>query len=93
MQRVIVAFMASLILAGCGLGETAVVAAAGGTSEAEQAKQALRMKERAQRRLDAATGLDAQRREDSETGTQQQEPAARRHKADDCTFSACASAD
>ena len=47
MQRVIVALIACLTLAGCGLGETAVVAAAGGASEAEQAKEALKIKARA----------------------------------------------
>jgi hypothetical protein len=70
MQRIIVAFMACLLLAACGLGETAIVAAAGGTSEAEQAKQALKMKERAKERLEAAAALDAQHRQEAEAATQ-----------------------
>jgi len=54
MQRVILAFTVCLALAACGLGETAVSAAAGGASEAEQAKEALKVKTRMEQQLDAA---------------------------------------
>jgi hypothetical protein len=70
MQRVLLAFMTCLILASCGLGETAVSAAAGGASEAEQAKEALKTEARVKQQLDAAAVLDAQRRQAADAGTQ-----------------------
>jgi hypothetical protein len=66
MQRVIPAFMVCLTLAGCGLGETAVSAAAGGASEAEQAKEGLKTEARVKQQLDAAAALDAQHRQAAE---------------------------
>ena len=41
MKRMLFMFLACLTLAGCGLGETAVSAAAGAGSQAEQAQEAL----------------------------------------------------
>jgi hypothetical protein len=70
MERVIVAFMACLMLAACGLGETAVSAAAGGASEAEQAKEALRTEARVRQQLDAAAAVEAKRRQDADTSSQ-----------------------
>jgi hypothetical protein len=70
MERVILAFMACLTLAACGLGETAVSAAAGGASEAAQAKEALRTEARVKQQLDAAATLEAQRRQAADTSSQ-----------------------
>ena len=70
MKRVILAFMACLTLAACGLGETAVSAAAGGTAEAEQAKEALKTEARIKQQLDAATALETQRRQAADTSSQ-----------------------
>ena len=52
MKQMLFMFMACLTLAGCGLGETAVSAAAGASSQAEQAKEALRTEERVKQQLD-----------------------------------------
>jgi hypothetical protein len=70
MQRVFLAFMACLTLAACGLGETAVSAAAGGTAEAEQAKEALRTEARVKQQLAAAATLEAQRRQAADASSQ-----------------------
>jgi hypothetical protein len=70
MKRVILGFLACLPLAGCGVGETAISAAAGGASEAEQAKEALKTEARVKQQLDAAAALDAQRRQAAETSSQ-----------------------
>ena len=70
MHRVIPALVACLSLAACGLGETAVSAAAGGASQAEQAKEALKTKARIEQQLDAAAALEAQRRQGAEALTQ-----------------------
>lgn len=70
MERVILVFMACLTLAACGLGETAVSAAAGGASEAEQAKAALKTEARVKQQLDAAAALEAQRRQAADTSSQ-----------------------
>jgi hypothetical protein len=70
MERAICAFMACLILAACGLGETAISTAAGGASEAEQAKAALRTEVRVKQQLDAAATLEAQRRQAADTSSQ-----------------------
>jgi len=70
MQRLMMIFAACLPLAACGLGETAVSAAAAGGSQAEQAKAALQTEARAKQQLDAAAALDAQRREAAETNAQ-----------------------
>ena len=70
MKRTILACAVCLPLAACGLGETAVSAAAGGASEAEQAKEALRTEARVKQQLDAAATLEAQRRQAADTRTQ-----------------------
>jgi len=70
MRRMIIALVACLSVAGCGLGETAISAAAGGASEAEQAKEALRTEARLKQQLDAAAGLDAQRRQAADANAQ-----------------------
>ena len=70
MQRVILACVAALSLAGCGLGETAVSAAAGGASEAEQAKQALKTEQRVKDQVNAAMNVDAQHRRGAEADPQ-----------------------
>ena len=70
MQRVVLAFMACLTLSACGLGETAVSAAAGGTAEVEQAKAGLRIEARVKEQLDAAAAVDAQHRQAAESGAQ-----------------------
>lgn len=70
MERAICALMACLILAACGLGETAISTAAGGASEAEQAKAALRTEARVKQQLDAAATLEAQRRQAADTSSQ-----------------------
>jgi hypothetical protein len=70
MQRVFLAFTVCLTLAACGLGETAVSAAAGGASEAAQAKEASKIEAHVKQQLDAAAALDAQRRQAADTGSQ-----------------------
>jgi uncharacterized protein YceK len=70
MKRMLFMFMACLTLAGCGLGETAVSAAAGAGSQAEQAKEALRTEARVKQQLDAAAALDAEHRQAAEANSQ-----------------------
>jgi hypothetical protein len=70
MERIILVFLACLPLAACGVGETAISAAAGGASEAAQAKEALKTEARVKQQLDAAATLDAQRRQDAESSSQ-----------------------
>ena len=70
MKRVILGFLACLPLTACGVGETAISAAAGGATDAQQAKEALKTEARVKQQLDAAANLDAQRRQDAETSSQ-----------------------
>ena len=70
MTRAILGLLACLPLAACGVGETAISAAAGGASEAAQAKEGLKTEARVKQQLDAAAALDAQRRQDAETNSQ-----------------------
>jgi hypothetical protein len=70
MKRAILGFLACLPLAACGVGETAISAAAGGASEAQQAKEALKTEARVKQQVDAAVALDAQHRQDAETNSQ-----------------------
>jgi hypothetical protein len=70
MRRVLPTFMVCLMLSACGLGETAVSAAAGAASEAAQAKEALRTEARVKQQLDASSALEAQRRQAAEAGSQ-----------------------
>ena len=66
MQRLIVVGLACLSLSACGLGETAVSAAAGGAAEVEQAKAGLKTEARVKEQLDAARALDSQHHEAAE---------------------------
>jgi len=70
MVRLILALMGCLTLAACGLGETAVSAAAGAASQTEQAKEGLRTEARVKQQLDAAATLEAQRRQAADSSTQ-----------------------
>lgn len=70
MVRLILALMGCLTLAACGLGETAVSAAAGAASQTEQAKEGLRTEARVKQQLDAAASLEAQRRQAADSSTQ-----------------------
>jgi hypothetical protein len=70
MKRILLTFMVCLSLAACGLGETAVSAAASGNSQAEQAKEALRTEARVKQQLDAAAALDAEHRRSAEANSQ-----------------------
>jgi Na+-transporting methylmalonyl-CoA/oxaloacetate decarboxylase gamma subunit len=70
MKRMLFMFLACLALAGCGLGETAVSAAAGASSQAEQAKEALKTEARVKQQLDAAAALDAEHRQAAEASAQ-----------------------
>jgi len=69
MKRILL-FVACLSLSACGLGETAVSAAASGASQAEQAKEALRTEARVKQQLDAAAALDAEHRQAAEASSQ-----------------------
>ncbi len=53
----------TLALAGCGLGESAASAAAGGASKAEEARAAQKTLESVEQRLDAAQETARQQRE------------------------------
>jgi hypothetical protein len=70
MKQLIVGFLACLTLAACGVGETAISAAAGGASEVQQAKEAMKTEERVKQQLDEATKVEAQRRQAAETAAQ-----------------------
>jgi len=69
-MKMLFLFMACLTLAGCGLGETAVSAAAGASSQAEQAKEALKTEARVKQQLDEAAALAAQQRQAAEASSQ-----------------------
>jgi uncharacterized protein YceK len=70
MRSVILVVMACLTLSACGLAETAVSSAAGGTAEAEQAKAALKTEARVKEQLDAAATLEAQHRQAADASLQ-----------------------
>ena len=70
MKRMLFMFLACLTLAGCGLGETAVSAAAGAGSEAEQAQEALKTEARVKQQLDEAAALAVQQRQAAEASSQ-----------------------
>jgi hypothetical protein len=70
MERLILALLVCLPLAACGLGETAVSAAAGSASEIEQAKAGLKTEARVKQQLDDAAALEGQRRQAAETSSQ-----------------------
>ena len=58
------------LLAGCGLAETGAAAAAGGASQAEQARQGKRTEAQVQKQLDAAYQQAADQRRAAETESQ-----------------------
>jgi hypothetical protein len=63
MVRLLAIAAALAALSGCGLGETAVSAAAGGSSEVQQAQQAKATENQVRKQLDdAAKTAEAQRR-------------------------------
>jgi hypothetical protein len=70
MKPILFVFMACLTLAGCGLGETAVSAAAGAGAQTEQAQEALKIEARVKQQLDAAAALEAQQRRAAEARSQ-----------------------
>jgi hypothetical protein len=70
MVRLILAFIGCLTLAACGLGETAVSAAAGASTQVEQAKEGLRTEARVKQQLDADAALEAQHRQAAEAASQ-----------------------
>ena len=70
MVRLILALMGCLTLAACGLGETAVSAAAGSASKTKQVKEGLRTEARVKKQIDAAASLEAQRRQAADSSTQ-----------------------
>jgi hypothetical protein len=70
MKRLVLGVLACLPLAACGVGETAISAAAGGASEIQQAKDGLKTEARVKQQLAAAAALDAQRRQTAEAESQ-----------------------
>ena len=66
MKTLLLTVIACAFLAGCGLGATAVSAAAGGASEAEQAKQAAATEARIKQQLDAAATVEKTNRDVAE---------------------------
>jgi hypothetical protein len=70
MKRMLFMFMACLTLAGCGLGETALSAAASAGSQGAQAQEALRTEARVKQQLDAAAALEVQQRQAAEASSQ-----------------------
>jgi hypothetical protein len=70
MQRLILSVVICLPLAACGLGETAVSAAAGSASEIQQAKDGLKTEARVKQQLDDAAALEGQRRHAAEADAQ-----------------------
>ena len=70
MKRMILVIAGCLALSACGLGETAISAAAAGSGEAAQAKDALKTEARVKEQLDAATKLETQHRQDAENSAQ-----------------------
>jgi hypothetical protein len=70
MRRTLVGLLITLGLGGCGVGENAVSAAAGGASKAQEAQQARQTEERVKEQLDAAARQEAARRAEAEAGSQ-----------------------
>jgi hypothetical protein len=70
MKRLFPAIVLCALLAGCGLGETAVSAAAGGASQVKEAQQAKETEARIQAQLDAAAKVGAERRNAAEAAAQ-----------------------
>lgn len=70
MRAAILAVFLCGSLAGCGLGETASSVAAGGSAQAQQARQATQTEARVKQQLDAAAKLDSERRAAAEAAAQ-----------------------
>lgn len=70
MKHILLLFVACLSLTACGLGETAVSAAAGAGSQAEQVKEAMKTEARVKQQLDTAAAVDAERRQAAEANSQ-----------------------
>ncbi len=70
MKRALLAVLACLPLAACGLGETAVSAAVSGGAQAEQAKKALKTEASVKQQIDAAAAADAEHRRLAEANAQ-----------------------
>ncbi len=60
----------ALTLTGCGVTDTAVTAAAGGSSQVREAKDARATEERVKQQVDAAIRLDAEQRRAAEAASQ-----------------------
>ena len=60
----------SAMLTGCGLAETGAVAAAGGASQVQQAREAKQTEARVHQQVDAAVQLDATHRHAAEAESQ-----------------------
>ena len=70
MKKLLAIVALGTCLSACGLGETAVSAAASGAAAAQEAKQAQATEARVVRDLDAAARLDNDRRHDAEAAAQ-----------------------
>jgi hypothetical protein len=68
MKRILFMFMVCLAFAGCGLGETAVSAAASAGSQVSQAT--LKTEARVKQQLDEAAAVAAQQRQAAEASSQ-----------------------
>ena len=60
----------ALLIAGCGLGGTAVSTAAGASSEVSEAQQAKKTEEHVKQQLDDAAGVAKEQREAAERSAQ-----------------------
>lgn len=67
---VLASTMVLCTLTGCGLAETGAAAAAGGASEAEQARHAKELEAKVQKQVDAAVQQDADRRRAADAESQ-----------------------
>jgi hypothetical protein len=70
MVRLFAIASALAVLSGCGLGETAVSAAAGSNAEVQQAQQAQAIEKNVQQQLDAAAKTAAAQRQAAESSAQ-----------------------
>ena len=70
MKMLVSMTLSGLLLAGCGVGEVAVTAAAEGSAKAQEARQAQETEARVSRDLDAAAKLDTERRQAAESAAQ-----------------------
>lgn len=67
---VAVTLVCGTLLSGCGLAETGVAGAAAGASQVEQVRQAKQTEAQVQKQLDAASQLQADRRQAAEAESQ-----------------------